>query len=147
MNSRTILIVEDEPDAILLLKRAMQKANVCNPLQVVESGAAALAYLKGEPPYSDRDTYPIPNILLLDLKLPYISGLEVLTWLKSDIHLRRIPVIVLTSSKEMRDISAAYECGANSYLVKPMSLQLLTSLMQAFREYWLRYNEAPPING
>jgi CheY-like chemotaxis protein len=139
------MVVEDEPDAVLLLKRAFQKAEISNPVQIVESGAAALAYLQGDGPYSDRAAHPMPDILLLDLKLPFVSGLEVLKWIKSHVTLRKLPVVVLTSSREVKDIEAAYNFGANSYLVKPMSLQLLTSVMQAFREYWLRHNEPPPM--
>lgn len=145
MHTRAILVIDDEPDAILLLKRALAKAGVTNPVHDVNDGDQALAYLKGEAPYSDRSAHPLPHWILLDLKLPRLSGLQVLQWIKSQPQLRCLPIVVLTSSKEKNDVQAAYLHGANSYLVKPASLHALTAVMEAFRAYWLGHNEPPEV--
>lgn len=139
----TILLVEDEPIDVLTIRRALQKAQVTNPMQVVGDGDAAVAYLGGEPPYADRAAYPLPIVILLDLKLPRRSGLEVLAWLRAQPVLKRLPVIVLTSSREDEDINRAYELGANSYLVKPVELQALVEMMRSVRSYWLVHSELP----
>lgn len=141
-----ILLVEDNPDDVLLIKRAFRRARIVNPLQVVTDGEAAMAYLAGEPPYEDRESYPLPLLVLLDLKLPKRSGLEVLAWLRAQILLKRLPVVVLTASRETPDINKAYDLGANSYLVKPVAFEDLVEMVKTLGLYWLILNEYPEIH-
>src|SRR5262249_50983793 len=121
--SQTILIVEDEQSDVLLLRLALQKVGVINPMQVVTSGREALDYLEGTGKYSQRDMFPLPFLVLLDLKLPYVMGLDVLKWMRQKGQFKSTIVIALSSSKEGRDVAAAYEAGANAYLVKPPSVE------------------------
>lgn len=141
----TILLVEDEPNDVLLMQRAFQKAKLFNPLQVVGEGEVAVSYLSGESPYGDRGRYPLPALMLLDLKLPGMSGFEVLLWLRQQPGLKRLPVVVLTSSKENTDINRAYEVGANSYLVKPVAFDDLVNIMERLNHYWFVLNERPEV--
>jgi len=140
-----ILVVEDEPDAITLLRHAFAKSGILNPLHTVHSGDEAIAYLAGEGRFADRQAFPFPRLVLLDLKLPRCSGHEVLAWVRGQASLRSLPVIVFTSSKERSDVSRAYAAGANSYVVKPSSLTGLIEVATAFRNYWLHHNESAPI--
>ena len=136
----TILLVEDSMDDVLLIRRALRKAHIANPLQVVSDGEDAIKYLAGKEAYADRERYPLPMVMLLDLKLPRRSGHEVLTWLKAQPTLRRLPVVVLTSSLESQDITRAYDSGANSYLVKPVSFDALHSMIHMIQQYWISLN-------
>ncbi|WP_348232089.1 response regulator [Trichocoleus sp. DQ-U1] len=145
VSNYTILLVEDDSNDIFLIQRAFRKANLLNPLQVVENGEAAVFYLAGEPPYTDRDRYPLPVLILLDLKLPRKSGLEVLEWLRQQPDLKRLPVVVLTSSEENRDINQAYDLGANSYLVKPVAFEALLDMVKTLNSYWLIFNQKPKL--
>lgn len=140
-----ILLVEDNPVDILLLRRAVGKAQITNPLQVVSDGEHAVKYLAGEDVYTDRQRYPLPTLVLLDLKLPRRGGLDVLAWLRQQPGLRRVPVVVLTSSNEMSDVLRAYDLGANSYLVKPGAPEALIQLVEQLKCYWLILNEPPHI--
>lgn len=140
----TILLVEDEPDAVTLLQHAFAQAGIRNPVRPVRDGDEAIAYLAGHGACADRSVHPLPALVLLDLKLPRCSGFEVLEWIRANPSLRGLPVVVLTSSREGRDVLRAYAAGANSYLVKPSSLAELIELSIAFRQYWLRYNEPLP---
>ncbi len=140
----TILLVDDDPDDVLLVQRAVRKAKIANPLQVVDNGDDAVAYLAGEGRFADRERYPLPVLVLLDLKLPRRSGLEVLAWLRSQpAEIRRIRVVVLTSSREASDINRAHELGANSYLVKPPTFDELIELIRTLDLYWLILSETP----
>ena len=141
----TILLVEDEPGDVLLIRRACRRANLSSPLQVVGDGEAAVAYLAGQDAYADRQQYPLPALVLLDLKLPRKSGLEVLAWLRAQPALKRLPVVVLTSSRERGDVDRAYELGANSYLVKPVGFDTLLEMIQTLGLYWLVLNERPQV--
>ncbi len=141
----TILLVEDDPNDVFLIQRAFRKANLANPIQVMNDGEAAVQYLSGQEPYADRDRYPLPMLMLLDLKLPRRSGLEVLEWLKQQPKLKRLPVVVLTSSREHTDLNRAYDLGANSYLVKPVAFDSLLSMVQTLNQYWLIINESPNL--
>src|SRR5689334_12184180 len=141
----TLLIVEDRPADVLLIRRAFMKAQIANPLQVVGDGVDAVAYLSGSGAFGDRQKHPLPALLLLDLKLPRKSGLEVLSWLRTQPDLRRLPVVVLTSSKETSDVNRAYELGANSYLVKPVTFESLLEMIKTLRLYWIEMNELPTI--
>jgi CheY-like chemotaxis protein len=141
----TLLIVEDRPADVLLIRRAFMKAQIANPLQVVGDGVDAVAYLSGSGAFGDRQKHPLPALLLLDLKLPRTSGLEVLSWLRAQPDLRRLPVVVLTSSKETSDVNRAYELGANSYLLKPVTFESLLEMIKTLRLYWIEMNELPTI--
>jgi CheY-like chemotaxis protein len=123
------------------MKRALQGASVVNPLYVVEDGQEALDYLGGAGKFADRDNYPLPVLVFLDLKLPYISGHDVLAWTRRQKELESLVVIVLTSSNEASDLSRCYALGANSYLVKPPTPDQLEDLARAFKWYWLEYNQ------
>jgi len=141
----TFLIVEDDPNDVALIKRAFQKAQLVNPLHVVTDGEAAIAYLAGKAPYDNRQRFPLPVVLLLDLKLPLKSGFEVLQWLRQQPKLRRLPVVILTSSSESPDINKAYDLGANSYLVKPVAMDALADMFKTLDLYWLVLNEKPDL--
>ena len=141
----TILLVEDNPTDVLLIKRALAKTRVANPIQVVEDGDAAVAYLAGQSVYADRAQYPLPILIMLDLKLPKRSGLEVLAWLRGQDSLRRIPVVMLTSSNGAGDVNAAYDEGVNSYLVKPVEFDGLVDMFRAVNFYWLMMNTKPDL--
>jgi len=142
--TQTILLVEDNPVDILLMQRAFRNETFANTsLQIVRDGDAAVFYLNGDGEYSDRDRYPLPAIILLDLKLPRRSGHEVLVWLKQQPELKRLPVVMLTSSRQTPDVKRAYDLGVNSYLVKPVGFASLLEMMQSFSEYWLNYTELP----
>jgi CheY-like chemotaxis protein len=140
-----ILVVEDNPDDVMLLQRAFRKANLINPLRVVADGQAALDYLAGRAPYDDREEYPLPALVLLDLKLPKLGGHEVLDWIRAQPGLRRIPVAVLTSSRESPDINRAYDLGANSYLAKPVDFDSLLDMVKTLQLYWMILNERPDV--
>lgn len=139
--SHSILVVEDNPDDLFILKRAFKLAGTPNDLHHAEDGQQAIDYLLGVSPYDDRSTYPRPSLVLLDLKLPMKHGLEVLAWIKKQPVCRGIAVIILTSSSEDNDVSRAYDLGANAYLVKPTSAEKLTEIVRAVDAFWLRYNK------
>ncbi len=139
----TVLLAEDNSTDALMVQRAFRKANLTTPVQVVEDGDKAVAYLAGEGPYADREKHPAPVLLLLDLKLPRRSGMEVLQWLRQQPILKRLPVIVLTSSRDTTDVSQAYDLGVNSYLVKPAEFNPLLEMLKTLGLYWLVMNEKP----
>jgi CheY-like chemotaxis protein len=139
--TRALLLVEDNEDDVFLMKRALKGANVINPLFVAEDGQEALDYLAGAGKFADRDSYPLPAVVFLDLKLPFISGHDVLTWIRRQKDLDSLVVIVLTSSNEASDLSRCYALGANSYVVKPPTPEQLEDLAKAFKWYWLEYNQ------
>jgi CheY-like chemotaxis protein len=143
--TRALLLVEDNEDDVFLMKRALKGANVINPLFVAEDGQEALDYLAGAGKFADRDSYPLPAVVFLDLKLPFISGHDVLTWIRRQKDLDSLVVIVLTSSNEASDLSRCYALGANSYVVKPPTPEQLEDLAKAFKWYWLDYNQFEPI--
>jgi CheY-like chemotaxis protein len=141
----TILLVEDNPHDVLLLRRAIRHANLACSLEVAPDGEIALDYLSGQGKYADRDRYPLPALILLDLKLPRKSGHEVLAWLRLQPGLGRLPVVIFTGSHETSDVSRAYDLHVNSYLVKPVTPRALVQLVQRLGEYWLLHNERPQI--
>jgi CheY-like chemotaxis protein len=143
--SDTILIVEDNTTDVMLIRRAFAKLNIANPVQVVADGDRAVAYLSGQDAYADRVQFPLPAFVLLDLKLPRRSGLEVLAWLRAQDSLRRLPVVMLTSSRQSLDVNRAYDLGANSYLVKPVEFDDLQRLLGTINTYWIDYNEKPQV--
>src|SRR5262245_44696103 len=143
----TILLVEDDPDDVMNIERAFRKAKIANPLQVVNDGDAAVAYLNGDSPYEDRDRFPLPTLILLDLKLPRRSGFEVLHWIRENPLVSRLPVVVLTSSRERLDVNTAYDLHVNSYLVKPVAFDALLELVSSLNLYWILCNENPDLPG
>ncbi len=146
--NRLIMVVEDNPDDIFFIKRALSKAQVKNPTYFAKDGEEAISFLsEGDKKIPSIKKYSIPPILiLLDLKLPRVSGFEFLSWLRSQkIPLKLTPVIVLTSSTQVDDINKAYELGANSYLVKPVNSYFLTEMMVNIKMYWLVLNEPPHL--
>lgn len=144
MKVRTILLVEDNPDDEELTLQALQKANVTNSVVVVRDGAEALDYLFATGPYAGRNRADLPAVMLLDLKLPKISGLEVLRRVRADEGLRVIPVVILTSSSEEQDIINGYRNGCNSYIRKPVNFQRFIEAVTRVGLYWLVLNEPLP---
>jgi CheY-like chemotaxis protein len=142
-----ILYVEDEEADVVLLQHVLGKAGIHNPLKTVKDGKLARDYLAGKAPFENRRQCPLPGLVLLDLNLPYWSGFEVLEWIRQQPHLRRLPVVVFTSSNRPDDISRAYDAGANGYVVKPNALSELTTLVQALRDFWLLHNRLPDSLG
>jgi CheY-like chemotaxis protein len=136
-------LAEDDPNDALLVRMAFQRTRSGVPLMVVPNGLEAVNYLKGEGVYADRTRYPMPDIILLDLKMPLMSGFEVLGWLKGQPLLKRLPVIVLTSSVQDEDARRAYETGANSYLVKPTDFNELVETMQHLGDFWFEGSKLP----
>lgn len=145
-DGNTILLVEDDPNDILLVQRAFRRSQVSSSLQIAQDGDQAVEYLLGQGIYQDRQTYPLPFLIILDLKLPRRSGFEVLQWIRETAVLKRIPVVVFTSSNENEDVNLAYDAGANSYLVKPPTSASLSELINYFQRYWLELNQYPSIS-
>ena len=143
---QTILLAEDDPGDVFLMRRALQKANVSNPLQVVGDGEAAILYIQGNGKYADRAAYPLPAIMLLDLNMPKKTGFEVLEWVRAQNGLRRLPVIILSTSCQEHDIRKAYDMGANSYMTKPTEFEKLVDMMKFVELNWLRVNVCPPLD-
>jgi two-component system response regulator len=144
MNDGVILLVEDNPDDELLAMRALRKNNVMNEVVVARNGVEALDYLFASGSYAGRDTSTMPRLILLDLKLPKVDGLEVLKRLRSDQRTRLLPVVILTSSKEREDMVEGYGLGANSYVRKPVNFEQFVKAVEQLKLYWLGLNEAPP---
>jgi CheY-like chemotaxis protein len=140
---QSLLLVEDNADDIFFMRRALKGAEIVNPLAVVMDGQEAIDYLSGENQFSDRQKFPTPCLIFLDLKLPHRSGHEVLAWIREQQILKTVVVLVLTTSKERRDIDQAYQQGANGYLVKPSSPPELLQMMVAVKHFWLKYNNYP----
>lgn len=139
-----VLLVEDNPDDVLFFKRAMEQAGLRRPLYVANDGRMAIEYLDGIGDYADRSRFPLPCLVLLDLKLPRVSGLEVLKWIRSQAKLKSLIVIMLAASHLDEGIPRSYEIGANSFLVKPTSPIELAKMLRLVKEYWLDLNRAPP---
>jgi CheY-like chemotaxis protein len=147
MGKKIILLVEDNPDDELLAIRALKKNNIMNEVVVARDGVEALDYLFGTGAYAGRDMSIMPQVILLDLKLPKIDGLEVLRRLRDDERTKLLPVVILTSSKEDRDLTASYSLGANSYIRKPVDFVQFAEAIKQLGLYWLVLNESPPIGG
>ena len=141
--AKVILLVEDNPDDVLLTRRVLQKHNIANNLVEAHDGVEALDYLFGTGVHAGRDISHQPQVVLLDLKLPKIGGLEVLRRLRSDPRTRLQPVVILTSSKEEKDISAGYALGANSYVRKPVDFLEFSEAVRQLGLYWMLINEPP----
>lgn len=147
MNSKTILLVEDNPSDIALTRRAFEKNRISNPLVVAEDGQEALDYLFASGAHADRNPADLPALVLLDLKLPRLDGLGVLKQLRADPRTRRLPVVVLTSSTEEQDLALSYDLGVNSYIRKPVSFEQFAGVVEQLGLYWLVLNESPPEAG
>lgn len=141
----TILLVEDNEDDVFIMKHALKQARVANPLQVVTDGQMAVDYLAGTGSYSDRERFPLPFIAFLDLKLPYVHGFEVLTWIRKQAGLDSLVVIVLTSSEQEKDQQRAYALGARSYLVKPPKPETLLEVFESLKSHWLCKADTLPL--
>jgi two-component system response regulator len=144
MNQKIILLVEDNRDDEALTMRALSKNNILNQVVVAHDGAQALDYLFGTGAHAGRDVTDLPQLILLDLKLPKVSGLEVLKRLRADERTRLAPVVILTSSKEDKDLIEAYGLGANSYIVKPVDFVQFLEAVKQLGLYWLVLNQSPP---
>lgn len=140
---KVILLAEDNPDDVVLTQRALNKANIANELHVVSDGQEALDYLFGRGKYADKGPQS-PCLVLLDLNMPKVNGLEVLEAVRADERTRLIPIVILTTSKEERDLVAGYSLGANSYIRKPVDFTQFAEAIKQLGLYWLVLNEAPP---
>lgn len=143
IDTATVLLAEDDPDDVLLTQIAFEKARLANPLQVVRDGEEAVAYLQGRGKFADRHRFPIPILLLLDLKMPKVSGFQVLQWLRDNSEHPHLPVAIMTSSDHDPHVSRAFELGADSYLIKPPNAEALLALVQRLHAYWLIVKDRP----
>lgn len=141
-----ILLAEDDEDHVILIKRAFAQADLRNPLYVVWNGEEAIEYLEGSGKYSNRDEFPLPDLLLLDLKMPRVDGFQVLAWIREHPELKALRTLVLTSSDDLRDVNRAYQLGANSFLVKPIDFQNVVELSRIVQKYWLKESRIPEIS-
>jgi CheY-like chemotaxis protein len=141
-----ILLAEDREDDIILVKRAFEKGEIANPLFVVRDGEEAISYLSGIGKYGNRAEYPLPDLLLLDLKMPRVDGFEVLRWVRQQPGFSALRVVVLTSSDQIRDVNTAYRLGANSFMVKPTDFQNVVEMAKTLRSYWLQMSKAPEVS-
>lgn len=144
MSQKTVLLVEDNPDDELLTLRAFKKNNILNDIHVTRDGAEALDYLFCRGNSSDKDPAVLPQMILLDLKLPKVDGLEVLRQIRSNEKTKLIPVVILTSSKEEKDLINGYKLGANSYVRKPVTFEEFSEAIKQLGLYWMILNEIPP---
>ena len=143
MQNKTLLLVEDNPDDEALTLRAMRKQNLANQIDVVRDGQEALDYLFAQGNYSDRDSEDLPQVILLDLKLPRVDGLQVLEQIRSNELTKNVPVVILTSSNEEQDLVRSYNLGANSYVRKPVDFEQFLEAARQLGLYWLVLNEVP----
>lgn len=146
MDTKSILLVEDNPSDVALTKRALEKSRIKNTMIVVEDGAEALEYLFCTGKYAERDNCDLPTVVLLDLKLPKVDGLEVLKRVRANEKTKRLPIVIMTSSREDVDLAAAYDFGANSYVRKPVDFNQFAEAVNHLGLYWLVINEPPPMD-
>jgi CheY-like chemotaxis protein len=140
-----ILLAEDEEDYVLLIRQAFLRAKIPNPLYVVPNGEEVIFYLKGQGKYANRVEYPLPDLLLLDIKMPRVNGFEVLKWIREQPSLAALRILMLTGSDQIRDVNKAYQLGANSFMVKPYDFGDLSELSRLITEYWLHQSKTPEI--
>jgi two-component system response regulator len=139
---KTVLQVEDDPNDVFFLQHAMRKADVTNPIQIASDGQEAIDYLQGTGKFANREKFPLPCLVLLDLKLPYVMGLDVLKWIRRQAEIA-VPVVILTASADDADIATAYRLGANGFLVKPSEASTLDDIVKAIKDFWLTHNKLP----
>jgi CheY-like chemotaxis protein len=139
---KTILQVEDDPNDVFLFKHAVKKVGVTNPMQVAGDGQEAIDYLSGTGKFADREQFPLPGLILLDLKLPFVMGLDVLKWIREQPNPAPV-VIILTASAEEEDVASAYRLGANAFLTKPSEAGKLQEIVKAIKDFWLTHNTLP----
>ena len=144
MKNKVILLVEDNPSDVGLTRRALDKSHIANEMVVAEDGQEALDYLFGGGQFTGRDLNELPALILLDLKLPRVTGLEVLRQIRADERTSRLPVVILTTSKEEQDVAQSYDLRANSYVRKPVDFTQFVEAIQHMGLYWLVLNEPPP---
>jgi CheY-like chemotaxis protein len=144
--SDVLLYAEDDVAYADLLRSILGQSGARHRMVHVRDGEQAIAYLKGEGEFADRQKYPLPSVALLDLKMPRKGGFEVLQWIRHESNFRHLPVVVLTSSDELRDINRAYQLGANSFLMKPFNVHDLKEMLKALEGFWLKYNVSVPSN-
>ena len=142
MNNHPILLVEDREADAYLLQHTFQRAGITTPLQIVTDGQMAIDYLAGSGKFSDREQFPLPGLVLLDLKLPYVMGMDVLAWIRLQPSLKRLIVIILSGSINESDIVRAYDLGVNAFLVKPSDLDTFADICKALKLFWLTHNKS-----
>jgi CheY-like chemotaxis protein len=142
---KTILLVEDNDDDVFLITRAFKNVGLVTPMVRATDGQDAIDYLSGKDIYADRVKFPLPSLVLLDIKMPFLSGLEVLRWIRGQGFLATLPVIMFTTSSQECDVRSAYGSGANAFLVKPARLEECTSIAAVIKQFWIDANIAPPI--
>ena len=140
---KTILFLEDDENDILLVRRVIKKLDLNANFRFCQDGTEGLKYLKGEGKYADREEFPLPSLIILDIKLPKVSGLEVVRWIKKQEDHKNTPVIMLSSSGQPGDILKAYEFGANSFLVKPVEFSQFIEMLETIYTFWIKYNHFP----
>jgi DNA-binding response OmpR family regulator len=143
--AHTILVAEDDDNDVFFLERAFKQAQIDIPRHRVRDGEEAIAYLRGDGVYSDRQKHPVPSFMLLDLKMPRKNGFEVLAWARQQPVIKRLPIAILTSSREEPDINRAYDLGANTYLVKPVRFEDLLETIKALHLFWLNLAKIPDL--
>jgi CheY-like chemotaxis protein len=141
--TKPILYAEDDPNDVFFMQRAFKQAGIVNPLHIVTNGTLAIDYLAGAGPYANREIYPLPCLVLLDLNMPGKSGLDVLKWIRTQPSVSTLPIVVITSSNQDSDIHRAYLLGANGYLIKPGKPDELLVMVKGIRDYWLAQNRSP----
>jgi len=144
---RPLLMAEDDDNDVYFFERALRQANIARALHRVKDGEEAISYLRGEGKFENREEFPLPRVLLLDLKMPRKNGFEVIQWVRQQPGLKRLPIVVLTSSREDPDVNRAYELGANTYLVKPVKFESLVEMITVLNQFWLGLAEQPDIAG
>ena len=144
---KTLLIVEDSEDDVFFLRRALKSVGISGSVHVANDGQEAIDYMAGKGKFADRHKYPLPSLILLDLKLPKVDGLEVLGAVKGDPRTRAIPVVMLTSSREESDLVRSYELGVNAFVVKPVGFKEFFDAIQDLGVFWAVLNEPPPHRG
>ena len=142
MSDRLILLVEDNPADVMVIKMALARLNQGFRVEVLSDGQAALDYLSGEPPFTDRKQFPLPSLMLLDLGLPHVDGFHVLEWVRTEPVLQSLPIVILATTSSLADIQRAYQFGANSFITKPADLDKLVRDLETAFQHWLK---APPL--
>ena len=141
-----ILLAEDNDDHVTLILRAFRKGALINPIFVVKDGEEVVQYLRGVGKFENRDEYPLPSLLLLDLRMPKMDGFEVMEWIRQHQFFNPLRIVVLTTSEDMRDVNRAYQLGANSFLVKPLDLSGFAAIADAIQGHWMWLSKAPEVS-